>query len=121
MEPGEPLRERAFGTPTQDARAPNGSVHASFVGMRSKIHTNPAFVGGIAVGLAFAGVAFLTVKAVGRARLRTAAASANEHMTFIDGVRPPAAVELDARPVEEESNVRLESEAIDAPTADQRW
>ena len=90
--------------------------------MRSGLHANYGFFGGVAVGLALAGVTLLTVAAVRRARSRRRMAS--EHVAFIDGVRPPNEVELDVRPAAEANSMaepRLESEAPDVPILSQRW
>ncbi|HVH44798.1 MAG TPA: hypothetical protein VM925_20735 [Labilithrix sp.] len=87
--------------------------------MRSNLQANAAFLGGVVVGLGVASVALLTVATVRRARSHRLT---TERTAFIDGVHPPNAAELDARPAEEaNANPRLESEAIDMSALSQRW
>lgn len=96
-----------------------GKDGASLLAMRSHPHAPAAFAFGLVVGLGLAGVAILSMtpsRAIRSRRVTT------ERASFIDGVHPPNAAELDARPAEEVSTtVRLESEAVDMSTTSQRW
>jgi hypothetical protein len=74
------------------------------------------FFQGIFVGVAASAVTLVTAGAVRRARQRRAEAKGR---VIIDGVRPPSEASLHARPAEEASAPRLESEAPDV--YDERW
>ena len=90
--------------------------------MRTEIQLNPAFVAGLGLGLALAGVTVLTVGAARRMRSRRL--MAREHIPVIDGVHAPETPALDARPAEEANALevpRLESEALDVAPMSQRW
>jgi hypothetical protein len=93
-------------------------VH-SIGSMRIHSHAVSVFVGGVVVGLGLASVAILSMGSPHPPRARR---TTTERASFIDGVHPPNAAELHARPAEEPSVAgRLESEAVEMPSRSQRW
>ena len=87
--------------------------------MRAPNLRNPAFLEGIVLGLAVAGVALVATGAIRRRRRRAAV----PEISFLDGVRPVPRANLDARP-QEEANAKasmLESESPDIFQTHERW
>jgi hypothetical protein len=91
--------------------------------MRSGFRLNPAFLGGVVLGLILGGVTLLSAEAMRRIRARRD--RNDQHVPFIDGVHPPNDVELHARPAEEanahENPPRLVSEIPEFSPLSQRW
>ncbi len=88
--------------------------------MRSVDLRSPSFLGGLTVGLALSGVAFLISRA---AKRRTSTAVREPAHPVIDGARPIDPVALMVGPPIEAgiSTVRLESEIDDVAPVSQRW
>ena len=90
--------------------------------MRREILSNRSFLEGFVLAFAVLGVTFCIIGTVRRMRAWTGAAHAPP-IAPIDGVYPPEAASLDARPQEEANGPHepLESEAVDVPLNSQRW
>lgn len=88
--------------------------------MRYSINAVGPFSSGILTGLALAGVALLTVRAVRRVRARRLAPVT---VPVIDGVRPPDPILMSATPPPEANSFpnRVASDVGDPPPLSQRW